>query len=537
MEIEDFFILKEKGNIGYYDYCDIVTIFLYAKKEKKYYNFFTMVSFCEGKNEEYFEKITPKLIQISKTVSLGIVKYSLKLEQVDSLYENLVKDNSWRYNNTELILDQLFKGDRKLVPIYGNPDGKFELSPINQLFVAYGDLFKCNYYIEFFTNKEAETLISKLLNQNDLKKACDHINKSKLHFDFNYLTDKIGNLIFKFTCNLFKDKAIQLNQTNGIVLELARHKKDDISRTFSLQIFQEFDGQLVFYESNINFCDGLIKIEPNDVLNKIIITDCKTNLIIFMFVMDLRYKNDYINCILPGGFFATGSVNFRTINMDGSEIKIQLSDIQPTGEICYWLDNMASLHRLYRNSISSLFREKLLLDYRENQQSQALADIREIIKGKGLNWDLEEICLWDPYLTSDDILATVYFNNSITLKVRAITSYSKAKTRYCKKSQDLSNFFSLQKGKLESGSNNCGVNLEFKCQHSQNGWMFHDRFLIFKHHLNHPRVWALGTSFNSIGKHHHIIQAVDNPQIIIDAFNELWIALPDEKCLICRINN
>ncbi len=496
-----------------------------------------MVSFCEGKYEEYFEKITPKLLQISKCVSLGIVKYSLKLEQVDILYEKLVKDNSWSYNNTDLILDQLLRGSRKFVPIYGNPNGNPELSPINQLFGAYGDLFKCNYYIEFFTNKETETVITKLLNQNELKKACDFVNNSKLHFDFNYLSDKIGNLIFKFTCNLFKDTSIQLNRANGIILELERHKKDDKNKTVLLQIFQEFDGLLVSYDSNRNFHDGRIKIEPNDVLNKIIITNVKTNLIVFMFVMDLRYENDYINCILPDGFFTTVSVKFRTIKIDRDEIKIQLNNIQPTGEMCYWVDNMASVHRLYNNSISKLYREKLLLGYRENQQSQALDDIREIIKSKVLNWDLDEICLWDPYLTSDDILNTAYFNNSTALNIRAITSYSKAKTRYCKDAQDLSNFFCLQKNKFETGSNNCGVKLEFKCQHAQNGWMFHDRFLIIKHKVNHPRVWALGTSFNSIGKHHHIIQAVDNPQIIIDAFDDLWKALPDEKCLICRIDN
>ena len=35
-------------------------------------------------------------------------------------------------------------------------------------------------------------------------------------------------------------------------------------------------------------------------------------------------------------------------------------------------------------------------------------------------------------------------------------------------------------------------------------------------------VWSLGTSVNSLGNKHHIIQSVEHPQMMIDAFEELW---------------
>ena len=37
-----------------------------------------------------------------------------------------------------------------------------------------------------------------------------------------------------------------------------------------------------------------------------------------------------------------------------------------------------------------------------------------------------------------------------------------------------------------------------------------------------PKVWALGTSINSIGKSHSILMSVKNSLNILDAFNELW---------------
>ena len=49
-----------------------------------------------------------------------------------------------------------------------------------------------------------------------------------------------------------------------------------------------------------------------------------------------------------------------------------------------------------------------------------------------------------------------------------------------------------------------------------------------------PRVWSIGTSFNSLGKSHHIIQEVQHPQMIVDAFEELWEELSYETCLIWR---
>ena len=52
---------------------------------------------------------------------------------------------------------------------------------------------------------------------------------------------------------------------------------------------------------------------------------------------------------------------------------------------------------------------------------------------------------------------------------------------------------------------------------------FHDRFLIFpKSQYSPAQAWSLGTSVNSLGKSHHIIQKVNDAQIIEDVFNNFW---------------
>ena len=93
-------------------------------------------------------------------------------------------------------------------------------------------------------------------------------------------------------------------------------------------------------------------------------------------------------------------------------------------------------------------------------------------------------------------------------------------------------FSSTQKYLLES--NNYGIKLEMRCQHGQKGYHFHDRFIMILNENEKTRVWSLGTSVNSVGKRHHIIQEVNNPQNIVDAFEALWDEIDCPECLVWK---
>ena len=83
--------------------------------------------------------------------------------------------------------------------------------------------------------------------------------------------------------------------------------------------------------------------------------------------------------------------------------------------------------------------------------------------------------------------------------------------------------------------NNHFLNLEFRIQHTNFGWAFHDRFLIFPSgEMKRPQVYSLGTSINSYGDNHHILQEVSHPQPVVDAFNELWDELNNPNCKVWK---
>jgi hypothetical protein len=83
-------------------------------------------------------------------------------------------------------------------------------------------------------------------------------------------------------------------------------------------------------------------------------------------------------------------------------------------------------------------------------------------------------------------------------------------------------------------SNYHGLRLEYRMKTGPAGWRFHDRFLIFPGADRGALAWSLGTSVNSLGRQHHILQQVTDGQLIADAFRELWDELDTPECLIWK---
>lgn len=125
-------------------------------------------------------------------------------------------------------------------------------------------------------------------------------------------------------------------------------------------------------------------------------------------------------------------------------------------------------------------------------------------------------------------METWYYTDTYGLELRAITSNEIAK----KKKISVNDWISEQRDILREGSNQYGINLQWRVQHDLFGFSFHDRFLILLPNGDRPRAWSLGTSINSFGKTHHIFQAVSNPGYIADDFEDLWDRLSDTSCQI-----
>ena len=80
--------------------------------------------------------------------------------------------------------------------------------------------------------------------------------------------------------------------------------------------------------------------------------------------------------------------------------------------------------------------------------------------------DGHRVYLWDPYLSAQDLLDTWYYTKTYGLELKAITSRAD-----CDKGSDgaagqknMQDWMREQARILEQGSNQYGINLEFRCQ-------------------------------------------------------------------------
>lgn len=180
--------------------------------------------------------------------------------------------------------------------------------------------------------------------------------------------------------------------------------------------------------------------------------------------------------------------------------------------------------RMYAEQANRLAAERRFVQYRPTRgdknagRRKALDDLRALIIAYGEKgaW------LWDPYLSANEILETLFYCPYQGVDLRGLTTSKAGPSDKIRQTLD------------ECQSNWRGLKLELRVQKGAAGWDFHDRFLIFPSGPDGAMAWSLGTSVNSVGTAHHILQKVDNAQLVVDAFTDLWELLGGQDHLIWR---
>jgi hypothetical protein len=216
--------------------------------------------------------------------------------------------------------------------------------------------------------------------------------------------------------------------------------------------------------------------------------------------------------------------------------------------------------RIYREEAARLAREKRFVQYKplpgqeRAEHEKALTDVRLLLNQYGK----EGVWLWDPYLSAEDVLNTLFYCPFPGSDLRALTAgydppdegHAPRKGPSCREGlraclpgwlalkgapSPTIRFADRQRAILEgTKSNYLGLHLEFRVKTGQAGWAFHDRFLIFPISGRGALAWSLGTSINGLGNRHHILQQVDDGQLVMEAFRELWDQLDQPEHVVWK---
>lgn len=514
--------------------------------DKSITNFFILVAFQEADFVNRNHRFLGNRIQVSSDSKIGIQQYNLTLEEAKANFDLLIENNKWDFNgNSDLKIDVLQLLSKQYVP---SSDG----NNINSILKNNFD--SGSYLVEFFDEKKSNFgNILDYSNRYNYEKICDEIQKV-IPLDFSVMKDRIGNIIFQFPITILEANSRALSDWNGTQLFFAWHKEVLNPPDCTINIYSEFDK---------NFMGSALvpynKLNQQDVVTGNL--DLTTNIHI------RRSDPDLLLSTFAGSYLRGFSTNMGMVNpeprifeLNGKIETVSVASQQKSdgGKQTPQYSQRINA-RLYNQEKQSLER---LLSFKQygigtSQQTDAILDLRRLIETN----DDAGVYLWDPFLTPADIFHTLYFSKTANVPLKAIGAINRTvikvygykqrkqlskwrliwnilfdiKTR--EKDEDLiPNIMSLYRSQFDNPkNNNYALNLEFRCQHSNFGWQFHDRFLIFPATTDKPsKAYSLGTSINSYGKDHHILQQVSHPQRVADAFEELWNKINKPECTVWK---
>lgn len=521
----EYKLLSERGNLGFYKSCEVTTIFLLDKLSKNVYNYFSIFVFEErGIETREIKYLTDKLLAISDEYRMGVCKYQLSMYEALDSFIQIANSEVLSNIGGKLQIGQLDLVNKQFVP----PDGTKEVN-LNKCLK--NNFINGSYIYEFFDTEKKR--LSKLTKKQK-EKMSEHIVKYA-HINLHVLKDRIGNIIFQFPSNLVSISSISNKDDTSLNITLSTGKPIDGEDRYSILVINEFDDCITGIKYHDSKNNKNLKLDIGDTGNliKTVVYDKKTDLVVYESNYSLM-KKMYFRFNIGSQF-----PQKRTIitSKEENEVVVESTEFMETPRNMienkkYWKEFVQE--RQYKERLEELERRMKFMQYGASQdfeENKALEDIRKLIV---LNSE-KQIMLWDPYLSAKDILNTLYYSKQMGIQMRAITS-SSSETRKIngENQQDAVTWINEQKNILKNNSNNYGINLEVRCQYGQFGWKFHDRFLLFIMRDRTARVWSLGTSINSLGKNHHIIQEVSHPQYIVDAFDELWNKLNDKRCILWK---
>lgn len=423
--MNDLNILTTFGAFGFYQYAEVTQIVLLNKRTDVVWNYFTDIHFSSFvKPMENARFLTEGPQSVNKSYTLIISKYTVSVESFKTLYNRDIEEQKWDYKDKQIDsavnLDNVFSTTKKFVPCGDPAVAQYNVCvPVEKS--LYGSDFLGNYYmLELFSNKNE---FDKILSKGDKENIQEIIKKEGLIYDLVNLSDRIGNVICKFEQEIIRSKPKSLGNE---LLSYTHSLSEEVKHTKNLVvgIIQEHDNLIYKNEiKHIKIDPGKLeetKIIPMDCKNTIFILDADTGLSLFTVVVNYSKFSDYYAEIKPKEYY-TLLAKKRKFKINSENIEIQLKNIVGFGDIYLSteIEKVEKRQQKWRDKF--LESQKFFKIYGQSGQDEEINDIRKIINNQ-IIWDLNEICLIDPYLSPKEILSTVFYCKKENIKVRCRTS-------------------------------------------------------------------------------------------------------------------
>lgn len=548
--------LTTAGVLGFYTHFEITEIFAYKDREPPPNVFLNVFSILVAEDRPPGPAGPPKFlgdrIQLKslKGWTFGIQRSVKLLAEVAQAFDHYHASGEWKPSGDRLLVGELVPVPTQFVP----PDSTATV-PWNH--VLKNNFWSGSYVIECAYIKK--TAVQPFLDDPRRLQELSTAIQEHVPIRLASLSDRLGNVVVQLPVTVLVSQFGRNRVTGDCTVNLQWHSQAT-PRALRASCEMQFDNMISGYASaDIQAFQTTIPMANGDGMQRGIVWDDQHQVI--------------LAATGSTGFIETIGFNLRTSDPEprtfvlkdeqGQEVPVRVGLAMASKSLVRApaVDRGAgwARRRIYRDEAARLAAARSFVQYKPkpgqqfDEHEKALQDIRHLLNAHGEDgaW------LWDPYLSAEDILKTLFYCSHTNADLRALTSGHEipAATPATSRSklfgsgicewvcQTLGgrtaptrvNFAEAQKKVIEDAKSNLrGLRLEYRIKIGPAGWAFHDRFLIFPKKDGGALAWSLGTSVNSLGKQHHILQQVDDGQLVMEAFSELWDALNGAEQLVWK---
>ncbi len=541
----EFAKLCTPGVLGFYDHFEATELIGFRKGHMPINLFSLFVGEEDGLTEEDLvqtwlntDRITVKGLT---GWTFGLFRYAVSASAMQSALDTFEVDKVWNPSGEPLEVGPL----QPLPPQFAPPDSAENL--------AWNRVLKNNFWNGSQILELADPEKRELAPFFDLPIRLQTLSSKigeYLPLGLAALSDRLGNIVIQLPVTALIAEFRRSSQPGYFHVEVAWHPRAT-PRALRANCEIVFDGLMSAYTSvemtgigadlhmrhTLNSHRGLLWDDTNNVL--VAATSLSAFIGAISFQTHVVTSEPRVFSV-PG---PDGQLRTERIGILGGTGPTTIGELTGDGN-GGWTDR-----RLYTDEVALLTTQRRFVQYGPQnapaavEHARALADIRTLINEHNENG----VWLWDPYLCADDILKTLFYCSHYGADLRALTAGKAAPVEKPKPLQKPLGFWGhlldtfrkpkpiplsapswveQQKNRLEvAKGNRNGLRLEFRIKKGQEGWAFHDRFLIFPRHAGGALAWSLGASVNNLGGQHHILQKVADGQMVMDAFSVLWNAL------------
>ena len=520
--------LLAPGVIGTYTHFEATEVFAAKDGLKQVFNVFTLLvaENRQGQTLQPKQLLNPDRIKLKSLPgwTFGVARYIRPIEDLLSSLAIMVETCEWRASGGSLYVGNLHEVPQQFVP------------PDSIAAVPWNKVLKNNFWNGSHVYEWADTKKEALSQFFEDSRRLQELSAAIGEFvpiTLAALSDRLGNIAIQLPVTVMMTEFNKTRATGAFTVDLA-WSSAFAARPLRASCELEFDGTVSGYaEAAIQAGQTLLPVQPGFGTYRDLIWDDQHQVL-----MAATGTSGFINAV---------AVNLNALNSEPRIFSIRDTEGETktytvglvTGNTSVIGDMRAdetgghTRKRMYNNQLHRLAAERIFVQYkptpgnRDAEHKKALDDLRTLIGQYGR----EGAWLWDPYLTARDIWESLFHCPYAGSDLRALTAGREPSSE----STNFQVWAERQRLALNSiDSNWRGLRLEYRAKHGPAGFGFHDRFLIFPRAEENALAWSLGTSVNGIGMEHHILQRVDNGQLIRDAFLELWEQLDQPEHLIWK---